>query len=387
MKAPWQGKKKMAVYLRRSQGETGSTKDQLKRIEDDIAGLEKAGKVSKINRSIVGRDIDKDIRFNAERDLALKGDIYNEGEGASGFDAEGRVVLNELIRRVRDGQYDGILVESMDRVSRDWTDFVSTVPAPLWREEGKVVYSLGDGEYLSDDPTEEAVINTRMTWGGIAKKGEIKKAKKALDTKIEKGFIQAKLKAEFEGSGTKSAGADYRQLWDMMQAYGTDSRGRLRGAGDISKFFKKDRTWAGRRFKMLSNWHEVTLPDGRNALETWLDSVDKINLFIKEQPFQYTKSAFKSEPVQRVLKAFNGFINYPAGVNPSPNYPVSSRFFINFPVPMDFDFDEIAAVDDPRTISGFEVQSTADFDVNELNENQLMIRAQEEATRKNRRGF
>ena len=103
--------KKFAVYLRRSQGETGDTKAQFDRIKSKISELEKSKQIKKLNRAIVGRDIDSKQRFNAERDLAKTGDIYNEGNGLSGFKFEERPVLVELIRRMREGQYDGILVE------------------------------------------------------------------------------------------------------------------------------------------------------------------------------------------------------------------------------------------------------------------------------------
>ena len=84
----WKGKK-MAVYIRRSEGETGTTKNQLDRI---MAELQKSGKIAKLNMNIVGRDITKK-RFNAKRDLALEGDIYNEGEEQSGFKFEERPVF------------------------------------------------------------------------------------------------------------------------------------------------------------------------------------------------------------------------------------------------------------------------------------------------------
>ena len=60
----YQGKK-FAVYLRRSQGETGDTKSQFDRIISKIEKLEKSKKIKKINRSIVGRDIDGKTKFKA----------------------------------------------------------------------------------------------------------------------------------------------------------------------------------------------------------------------------------------------------------------------------------------------------------------------------------
>ena len=80
-------KRKFAVYLRRSMGESGSTKQQLDRIKKNIDALEKyTGR--KINRTIVAKDINSRKKFNPNKDLQGQ-EIYNEGEGASGFKTEG----------------------------------------------------------------------------------------------------------------------------------------------------------------------------------------------------------------------------------------------------------------------------------------------------------
>ena len=102
--------KRFAVYVRRSLGEKGSTKNQLKRIDKGIDSLERATGL-KIDRRIVGKDIDKKKRFNAAKDLVKEGDIFNEGEGATGFKIDSRPVFNEMVRRLRAGAYDGIVVE------------------------------------------------------------------------------------------------------------------------------------------------------------------------------------------------------------------------------------------------------------------------------------
>ena len=49
---------KYAIYIRRSEGEKGSTKKQLERIKGSISELEEATGM-KIDRRIVGKDIDK----------------------------------------------------------------------------------------------------------------------------------------------------------------------------------------------------------------------------------------------------------------------------------------------------------------------------------------
>ena len=92
-------KKKAAIYLRRSKGEGGSTKAQLERIKKQVNALVKAGKIQKVDFSIVGKDIDKKVRFKADRDLKLTGDVFNDGEGASAFaSAQKRPALNEMLK-------------------------------------------------------------------------------------------------------------------------------------------------------------------------------------------------------------------------------------------------------------------------------------------------
>ena len=71
MTADWK-KKKVAIYLR-SKGDTGDTESQLDRIEPLIQALEKAKKIKKVNRKIVGRQFNytkTEGRFKASRDLA-----------------------------------------------------------------------------------------------------------------------------------------------------------------------------------------------------------------------------------------------------------------------------------------------------------------------------
>ena len=343
--APWKpAKKRMAVYLRRSEGETGNTENQLERILPMVAALEKAGAIYKVNRGIVGRDITRKRRFDRKRDLEAKGDIYNEGEGASGFDADSRIVLNTLLAKVDAGEYDGVLVESMDRVSRDWTDFVSNFPAFLWRDKGRIVYSLGDGEYLSNDPVEEAVINTRMTWGGIAKKGEIKKAESArTGTVVDKGYFKGSF-PEFLGTRGKQHGLDYRRAWNLMQAYGENAKGNLASSSAIGREFGKDNKWANSWYQRLKGYNDL------GVLGDWLDAYEAINAFTVALG-GYPRNQWKSNAgLKRINKATTGFFAYPAGVQIA-----GTDEFVLFPNPLSIGLEALASTDDPLTLEDWEV--------------------------------
>ena len=342
-------KKKVAVYLRRSKGETGDTKAQLERIKKEIARLEKAGKIAKVNPKIVGKDLDKSKRFNPSKDLLLEGDIFNEGDGASAFDsAEKRPVLNELLRRMKEGQYDGVIAESLDRYSRDPLDF-ATVALRLWREDGKTFWGISDNRgYGTAEPFNEAIITTQLMWGGEGKKQETKKSISALEQKLDRGFITSRMKAQFLGSGTKNEGLDYRKFWKIAQAYGENEKGRLNSPSSVGREFKQDHTWASNTYQMFKEWNSVKIKDDLTALEGWFNTVDAFNQFIRDQPAKYLKVAYKSEPVQNALSNSNGFINYPAGFSPSDKYPEASKEFITFPYPLDFSLEALSMTKKPQ---------------------------------------
>jgi hypothetical protein len=358
-------KKRTAIYLRKSKGDKGSTKSQLERIEQFITDLEKSGKIAPVNRTIVGKDIDRKKKFNPVEDLAIEGDIYNEGERKSGFDsARTRPVLNEMLRRVANDEYDIIIAESIDRFTRDILDFgraLNGTNLDLWREKGKVFWGIKDNAGLGDKsrPFNEEIINTQNTWGGAGKKQEIEKSIDALEAKINRGYITSRMKAELIGSGTKNAGLDYRKFWKIAQAFGENAKGRLNKPTDVGKQFGRDHTWASNTYEMFRDWNRVKIKKDLTALEGWLNTIDALNEFIRQQPFAYDRASYKSNLVTNVLSNFNGFLNYPAGVNLSDTYKVAKNQLVNFPYPLDFDFDEVGMTNKPNeTIAGFTVLRT-----------------------------
>ena len=336
-------KKKVAVYLRRSEGETGSTQDQLDRILPKLKELEKEGKIAKLNKGIVGRDITKKQRFDRLRDLNLKGDIFNEGEGASGFKFADRPVLAELIKRTEAGEYDGILVESMNRVARDFAG-LSRFLLPLWRDQGKEILSLIDGQVLDKNRLNEAIINSQMTWGGISKLEEIAKAEEArTGTVIDTGYFKGS-QPEWIGKtyrGVTYKFLDYRKAYELMKAAGLNPKGNLANAADIAKIMGKtykdrgsikgDNKWANIWFKKMRAYEEA------GVLENWLNAYEGISRYIQNAG-AYPKATYKTQPVVNIIRATTGFMAYPAGVNPA-----GSNEFIIFPDPMAVGLERIAS--------------------------------------------
>ncbi len=336
-------KKKVAVYLRRSEGETGSTQDQLDRILPKLKELEKEGKIAKLNTGIVGRDITKKQRFDRQRDLNLKGDIFNEGEGASGFKFADRPVLAELIKRTEAGEYDGILVESMNRVARDFAG-LSRFLLPLWRDQGKEILSLIDGQVLDKNRLNEAIINSQMTWGGISKLEEIAKSEEArTGTVVDTGYFKGS-QPEWIGKtyrGVTYKFLDYRKAYELMKAAGLNPKGNLANAADIAKIMGKtyndrgsikgDNKWANIWFKKMRAYEEA------GVLENWLNAYEGISRYIQNAG-AYAKATYKTQPVKNIIRATTGFMAYPAGVNPA-----GSNEFVIFPDPMEFGLERIAS--------------------------------------------
>ena len=336
-------KKKVAVYLRRSEGESGSTQDQLDRILPKLKELEKEGKIAKLNTGIVGRDITKQQRFDRQRDLNLKGDIFNEGEGASGFKFADRPVLAELIKRTEAGEYDGILVESMNRVARDFAG-LSRFLLPLWRDQGKEILSLIDGQVLDKNRLNEAIINSQMTWGGISKLEEIAKSEEArTGTVVDTGYFKGS-QPEWIGKtyrGVTYKFLDYRKAYELMKAAGLNPKGNLANAADIAKIMGKtyndrgsikgDNKWANIWFKKMRAYEEA------GVLENWLNAYEGISRYIQNAG-AYAKATYKTQPVKNIIRATTGFMAYPAGVNPA-----GSNEFVIFPDPMEFGLERIAS--------------------------------------------
>ena len=342
---------KYAIYIRRSEGEKGSTKKQLDRIKGSISELEEAtGRT--IDRRIVGKDIDKKRRFDQKKDLVIldedgnetfrkEGDIFNEGEGASGFKINSRPVFKELVRRVENGEYDGIAVESFDRISRDMNG-LSHFALPLWREDGKTILGF-DGSYLNDNLPNEFLLGITSNAASLTKAQEIAKSKIGRAEAIDLGFIKAG-RPEFIGSGTKAAGLDYREAYRLMKKNGENNRGGLNKPGDVAKAMGKTNKRGLGENKWASQWYlKMKEYERLGILEAWLTAYERFNQFIVDQG-GYPGVKWRSDKrVARVKKATAGFFAYPAGIKVE-----ATQEFVTFPNVASLDLDVLADLEDPR---------------------------------------
>ncbi len=346
--------KKIAVYLRRSKGESGTTQDQLVEITPFINQLIKKKQIKKFNFDIVGRSLDGTWKGV---DLERKGDIYNEGDGFSGYSVTSRPVFMELLAKVREGDYDAIVAVSMDRYARNY-GALSRYAYDLWGEltPPKLLYGvaekMGLGEKGQQGIINEKVLASLMEWGGLAKLLEIAKGeKKRKGTNVDRGYLLGSrpewMGKEYRGKTTKTV--EYRKAWEAIKAG--------KGAAAIGRAAKKydsqglgstswPRTWRPR----LKAYNEL------GVLDDWLDNVEAVNQYIKDygaKPYY----SYKSDEVQQLLKSTSGYFAYPAGVLLKTDEGFD---FVTFPKPLEIGIARLAK-NEPEKIDEFVVERTDDI--------------------------
>lgn len=345
-------KGKYALYLRRSKGEGGTTDEQLKTLLGFVEELERKGKIRKVNRGVKGRDMSKKRRGV---DLTIKGDIFNEGEGQSGYNVAERPVFMDLLERLRNGEYDGVLAVSMDRYARNY-GALSRYAYDLWGERNPptMFYGfaerMGLGEGGERGLINEKVLSSLMEWGGLAKSLEIKKGEtKRTGTNVDRGYLLGS-KPEWLGKtyrGKTSKGVPYRDAWQAIK----DGK----GANIIARSARKFDTTGAPQTSWTRTWKPRLLGyDRLGVLEKWLDAVEAVNEYIREIFPTKPKSGYQSREATNILKATAGYFAYPAGV--ALVAESGETEFVTFPYPLDIGLDTLADADDALTIEGFSVK-------------------------------
>jgi hypothetical protein len=367
---------KVKIYLRRSKGESGTTADQLVELQSTIKAIEKAtGK--KIDKGIQGKSLTGEYQGVQFFD---KGDIWNEGNGVSGYTVKDRPVFQELLKKLRKGEADLVLAVSMDRYARNYGGFAFEA-YDLWNGDAefrgkplpkKVFYGLSEQRGLGE-PGElglinEKVLNSLMDWGGLAKQLEIQKGeKKRTGTNIDKGYLLGG-KPEWVGKVYKGKTAkqiDYRAVFEGIQAgKGTAALGRIakkydRQGQPESSFA---RTWKPR----LKAYGEM------GVINEWLDNYEAVSAFILEQSPTQPATAFKSKPASDVLRNTAGYFAYPAGVL-IVNNATEQEEFVTFPTPLSVGIERLA-VSNPLDLDDWEVERSSTIPKN-LNKYQTQPRA------------
>ena len=379
-----------AVYLRKSAGEGGTTDAQLERILPKIEKLEQTGIIKPLNRTIVGKDIDRKKKFDKKKDLAIIGDFYNEGESQSGFTAD-RPVLVELLRRVENDEYDIIIAETTDRFARDslilghlfYTALQKGIPMYAISEDAIIGY---DKRYLTDKATAIALTE----FGGLAKQFEIQKSKEAKTGTTEEVFEGGKLLGiakDITGSTLEKGNLTTPELdWkkflsgemNIQQAYNiTINWPTMTREGQLT--FKNgralsdavgatSRSWARTWWPLFTSWERLGVGqeyvDNIQAMVDFLKTIKSPNtgkpysrigdiVVYKTDKRGRERPAPTASPkqVENLLKWTVAYRKYPAGVNLA-----DSITFVKWPSPIKVGIEKLANTDDPRVLDNWNIE-------------------------------
>jgi len=368
---------RVKIYLRRSKGESGTTADQLVELQSTIKAIEKAtGK--KIDRGVQGKSLTGEYQGVEYFD---KGDIWNEGNGVSGYSVKDNPVFRKLVKdELRKDNADLVLAVSMDRFSRNYGGLAFQV-YDLWNGDAffrgkalpkKVFYGLSEQRGLGE-PGElglinEKVLNSLMDWGGLAKQLEIQKGeKKRTGTNIDKGYLLGG-KPEWVGKVYKGKTAkliDYRGVFEAIQ--------RNEGASALGRIARKFDRQGQPETSFARTWKpRLKAYDDLGVINDWLDNYEAVSAFILEQSPTQPATAFKSKPASDVLRNTAGYFAYPAGVL-IVNNTTEQEEFVTFPTPLSIGIERLA-VSNPLDLDDWEVVRTSTIP-KDLNKYQTQPRA------------
>lgn len=113
-------------------------------------------------------------------------DVLDDGEGASGFDTEGREAYQELKNMA---PHVGVVITNdKRRLARDEGEVMRLVP--LLREHGTALHTVQDGALDIDDTMTAALEILAAAMAAKEKKQEIQKAREAVRERQEQGYWQ-----------------------------------------------------------------------------------------------------------------------------------------------------------------------------------------------------
>lgn len=331
-------KRKAAIYLRRSKGESGTTKDQLRRIQPIIDML-----------------ID-------EKKIAPSVFIVDEGRSESGFDID-RPMFREMMDMVDAGEVDIILAESLDRIARDALVLGDNAGRQLLK--GLELYSINDDTMFSYDDLDSKMMGTiLMEVGGRAKKGEIQKAEIALrgrKKKIAAGTIKDITGTSSEKGHMASPEMDWYRILrgelDMRQALtlllnlprhpkGHYLAGRPKDGPELTRMLGLAQGWHKNWFDRAKDMEEM------GVLDDWFDVIEAMTEYL----LTLGKSAgpiMKRAEKQQLLYSTRAWRRYPMGVNLA-----NTLTFVEWPNPLDIGIEALAVSSDARKLKGWDVKTS-----------------------------
>jgi DNA invertase Pin-like site-specific DNA recombinase len=143
-------------------------------------------RVSKENLSGKGVSLDEQAEWiNAEanrRNASLE--IVSEGDGVSGKKLSNRPVLNETLNRLDRGEFHGLIVKKLDRLSRSVADFLFLLERS---RKGGWSLIIGDLDIDTSTPLGEAMATVSATFAQLERAKIAERTRDALAHKKAQG--------------------------------------------------------------------------------------------------------------------------------------------------------------------------------------------------------
>ena len=346
--------KRWKLYLRRSQGESGTTNDQLARVMPMLMKMVSEGKLNAQDLDLI-----KGKAFNKEwKGKKLEGEnftIYNEGRAESAWDVT-RPVFEQMIKDAIAEKTHLIIAETQDRFARDAFDFGEIANEAV--REGVGFYGIIDNAVLTTDPNDRLLGAVKMQIGGYSKKLEIEKAAQGrygtpvdigeLDIKgsaLERGYVTGNpIRWDFvfglrdPQTGTKRPKFDIRDISQrMLSAKINPKTMRPTNERELANEYKIDRNF-GRNW-----WWRIDGMNRLGVLEEWLQNIEAMRDYIQSKGKYPARTLRDNTDVGRLLYATRAYLRYPAGFVRG-----GTKTFIKHPAPLDVGIDRIATAADRK---------------------------------------
>jgi DNA invertase Pin-like site-specific DNA recombinase len=143
-------------------------------------------RVSKENFSGRGVSLDEQaewITAEANRRKASL-ELVSEGEGVSGKKLSNRPILTETLNRLDKGEFDGLIVKKLDRLSRSVSDFLYLLERS---RKGKWSLIIGDLDIDTSTPLGEAMATVSATFAQLERAKIAERTRDALAHKKSLG--------------------------------------------------------------------------------------------------------------------------------------------------------------------------------------------------------
>ena len=366
--------KKVAVYIRASQGDAEKVGKQWDIVRPWIEFMRSKRKIGAFDYHIRGKSFVKAGGWRGV-DVDRRGDIWNEGI-QSGFQLQNRPVLEALFDELNKGRYQAVIVYDFERIARNYDDLAYITYEPRYNDDAAFYDILNDLLLTKDTeflPRLGIILGIEV--GGEKKRGEIEKGIETVDLKLATGFVAGGLfdlgQAWKDKAGRRPA-FPWRRLWHRFLSEGESraSTPEIPKAANVTNIaldfgkssidkktgeLKGNAKWAQKWFKRMSWMNQM------GVLDDWLDVVEQVS----ERAVK-ARGRVQNEKVWNLLEYLTGWLNHPAGLWYERKVPksVPPKFddvgFVKFPHPLEIGLDALMETADPRTLKGWEVTVSED---------------------------